>query len=47
MSCIPKVYGCLDEGAVNYIATANTSDGSCYYNPGCTNEAYTEYYTYI
>jgi hypothetical protein len=46
-SCIPKVYGCLDEGAVNYIATANTTDGSCYYNPGCTNEAYTEYYTYI
>ncbi len=46
-SCIPKVYGCLEEGAVNYIATANTSDGSCYYNPGCTNEAYTEYYTYI
>ncbi len=46
-NCIPKVYGCLEEGAVNYIATANTSDGSCYYNPGCTNEAYTEYYTYI
>jgi hypothetical protein len=46
-SCIPKVYGCLDEEAINYIATANTTDGSCYYNPGCNNEAYTEYYTYI
>ena len=46
-SCIPKVYGCLDDIAVNYIATANTTDGSCYYNPGCDNEAYTEYYTYL
>jgi hypothetical protein len=46
-SCIPKIYGCLDEEAINYIATANTTDGSCYYNPGCNNEAYTEYYTYI
>ena len=46
-SCIPKIYGCLDEEAINYIATANTTDGSCYYNPGCDNEAYTEYYTYI
>jgi hypothetical protein len=46
-NCIPKIYGCLDEEAINYIATANTTDGSCYYNPGCNNEAYTEYYTYI
>ena len=44
-NCIPKIYGCIDPAAVNYIATANTSDGSCYYNPGCTDVAYLEYHT--
>ena len=44
-NCIPKVYGCIDSLAVNYTATANTSDGSCYYNPGCTDAAYLEYHT--
>ncbi len=43
-NCIPRVYGCIDSSAVNYIATANTSDGSCYYNPGCTDAAYLEYH---
>ena len=48
-NCIPKVYGCLDDTAVNYdnIANTDTDPSMCYYNPGCTNEAYTEYYTYI
>ena len=48
-SCIPKVFGCLDEEAVNYddVANTDTDPSMCYYNPGCTNEAYTEYYTYV
>ena len=46
-NCEPKVYGCLDDIAVNYDELANTTDGSCYYNPGCNNEAYTEYYNYL
>ena len=28
-SCIPIVYGCLDELATNYNSEANTDDGSC------------------
>jgi hypothetical protein len=46
-NCIPKVYGCLDSEAINYNELANTTSNDCYYNPGCINEAYTEYYTYI
>ena len=46
-NCIPKVYGCLDSEAVNYNESANTTDNSCYYNPGCTDAAYIEYYDYI
>ena len=44
-TCYEKVYGCLDSLAVNYDDEANTSDGSCYYSPGCTNSSYLEYYT--
>ena len=44
-NCIPKVYGCTDSLAINYIPNANTSDGSCYYAPGCTDAAYLEYHT--
>ena len=42
--CIPVVVGCLDPVAINYIPNANTSNGSCYYNPGCTSPAYLEYH---
>jgi len=42
--CIPKVYGCTDPNAYNYVDTANVDDGSCYYNPACSNPGYLEYY---
>ena len=36
--CIPKIYGCLDEQALNYNSNANTSDGSCIeIVEGCTS----------
>ena len=44
-NCIPRIYGCIDSLAVNYIPQANTTDNSCYYNPGCTDAAYLEYHT--
>ena len=34
----------MDATAYNYNSLANTSD-VCYYNPGCTNVGYLEYYT--
>lgn len=43
--CIEKVFGCMNPLAINYVDTANTDDGSCYYLPGCTNSSYLEYYT--
>ena len=43
--CDPYVYGCMDASAYNYNDTANTSDGSCYYSPGCTDPQFLEYYT--
>ena len=43
--CTPYVYGCMDVTAYNYDITANTSDGSCYYSPGCTDPQFLEYYT--
>ena len=43
--CTPYVYGCMDVAAYNYDNTANTSDGSCYYEPGCTDPQFLEYYT--
>ncbi len=42
--CIPVVTGCMDVVAYNYNALANTNS-TCYYNPGCTNVGYLEYYT--
>lgn len=44
-TCIDRVYGCTDLTAVNYSNIANTDDSTCYYNPGCINGAYLEYYT--
>jgi hypothetical protein len=43
--CIDKVYGCIDPSAFNYDSIANTTDNSCYYNPGCMDAAYLEYHT--
>ena len=43
--CDPYVYGCMDVLAYNYNDTANTTDGSCYYAPGCTDPQFLEYYT--
>ena len=42
--CEPIVVGCMDMLAYNYDSFANTND-TCYYNPGCTNPGYLEYYT--
>ena len=44
-TCEEKIFGCLDPLAINYDSTANTSNNSCYYVPGCTNSSYLEYYT--
>jgi len=44
-NCIDRIYGCIDPTAYNYDATANTTDNSCYYNPGCMDAAYEEYHT--
>ena len=41
--CIDRTYGCIDALAINYNDSVNTDDGSCYYNPGCTNPLYLEY----
>jgi len=43
--CTPYIYGCMDTAAYNYNDTVNTSDGSCYYSPGCTDPQFLEYYT--
>ena len=43
--CTPYIYGCMDVNAYNYDSVANTSDGSCYYGPGCTDPQFLEYYT--
>jgi len=43
--CTPYIYGCMDVNAYNYNSAANTSDGSCYYGPGCTDPQFLEYYT--
>ena len=42
--CEPFIEGCMDTLAYNYSGLANTSN-TCYYNPGCMNSAYLEYYT--
>ncbi len=44
-SCEPFAYGCTDDQAQNYNADVNTEDGSCYYQAGCTQAGYLEYYT--
>ena len=42
--CIPHIYGCIDTLAYNFDSNANTDDGSCVYDPGCTNPLYLEYF---
>ena len=44
-SCQPFTYGCTDTEAQNYNSEINTEDGSCYYQSGCTQAGYLEYYT--
>jgi len=44
-TCEEIVYGCLDENAFNFNLNSNTEDGSCYYQPGCTQAGYLEFYT--
>ena len=44
-SCEPFTYGCTDESAQNYNTEVNTEDGSCYYQAGCMQAGYLEYYT--
>ena len=44
-TCIPFLYGCTDTLASNFDVNANTENGTCYYNPGCTQAGYLEYYT--
>ena len=39
------VYGCMDTEAFNYNDEAEEDDGSCYYDPGCTDPTYVEYHT--
>ena len=43
--CIPRVYGCIDTTAYNFDPNSNTDDGSCVYQPGCTDPLYLEYHT--
>ena len=42
--CESVVVGCMDSIAYNYNNLANTND-ICYYQPGCMNPGYLEYYT--
>ena len=44
-NCIDRIYGCLDSIAINYTPIANTTDNTCYYNPGCMDAAYLQYHT--
>ena len=39
------VYGCTDGSASNFNPLANTNDNSCYYNPGCTDANFLQFYT--
>ena len=39
------IFGCMDTEAENYDSTAEEEDGSCYYQPGCTDITYVEYHT--
>ena len=44
-TCIPFIYGCTDNLAANFNPLANTNDNSCYYNPGCTDNNFIQFYT--
>tara|TARA_R110002073_G_scaffold317060_1_gene490267 strand:+ start:14284 stop:19020 length:4737 start_codon:yes stop_codon:yes gene_type:complete len=44
-TCIPFIYGCTDPLAANWDQLANTNDNSCYYNPGCTDANFLQFYT--
>ena len=44
-TCVPFIYGCTDATASNYNPLSNTNDNSCYYNPGCTDANFLQFYT--
>ena len=44
-TCEMFVYGCTDGSASNFNPLANTNDNSCYYNPGCTDANFLQFYT--
>jgi len=44
-TCEELIFGCQSPIALNYNDEANIDDGSCYYEPGCTQAGYLEYYT--
>jgi uncharacterized protein (TIGR02145 family) len=39
------ILGCMDIDADNYSDAAEEDDGSCYYQPGCTDYTFVEYHT--
>jgi len=43
-TCQVFVYGCTDVTASNYNPLANTNDNSCYYNPGCTDPNFIQFW---
>lgn len=48
ITCHDYVFlGCMDTEALNYDEQAEEDDGSCYYVPGCTDNAFVEYYTQV
>ena len=44
-TCEMFIYGCTDLLGANFNPLANTNDNSCYYNPGCTDPLYLEFYS--
>ncbi len=44
-TCVPFIEGCQNPTALNYNDEANIDNGSCYFEPGCTQAGYLEYYT--
>ena len=43
-SCIPFIFGCTDENALNYDSEANTDDGTCIDAVyGCTDQEAVNY----
>ena len=43
-TCIPFIYGCTDNLAANFDPLANTNNNSCYYEPGCTDPNFIQFW---